>query len=82
MSNSKRERMIIRNTPVIDSKYKEIWQRAFAKLRVKRLLYNFSNEMQLFGTTVNIDDEDVQIEVNALLKKLKRSATEEELLAS
>jgi hypothetical protein len=35
----------IRDIPVVDSKYLPVWKRAFAKIKARLLLKNFSNDI-------------------------------------
>jgi hypothetical protein len=80
ISSTERQRLVIRSTPVIGSKYLDVWHRAYSKIKVKRMLANFSAELQLFGTDINdIEDEGMSNEVNALLKNMRRANTEQDL---
>ena len=40
----------IRDIPVIDSKYKHVWQRAYQLTRAKNVLARFSGDLKLYGT--------------------------------
>jgi hypothetical protein len=45
LTGSERERFIIRNTPVVDAKYLDVWHRAFSKIKVQLMLKRFSSEI-------------------------------------
>ena len=40
----------IRDIPVVDSKYKHIWQRAFSTIKARNILAWFLGEIRLYGT--------------------------------
>lgn len=54
MTPRTRAKWRIRNTPVVDSKYLPVWKKIRTKLKMKKLLGALTNQIQVFGTTVQV----------------------------
>jgi hypothetical protein len=69
LSPKSKKKYVIRNTPVINSKYLGVWQRARVKLRLARALGQMNEDIKLFGTnmaTISLESKNSDIE--SLLK--------------
>ena len=81
MNSEERRKWTVRNTPVIDSKYKDVWKRLRIKIRTKRMLGNLGREIQLFGTGVHQGvelDDLLSLQIEHLVKKTNKQVEPEE----
>ena len=64
--------MIVRKVPASNSKYKDLWQKAFFRIRFNKSMDRWRKEMNLFGTTVDKKDD---INENAAVTLLNRATS-------
>ena len=50
LPDEKRESYIIRNTPVVNSKYLPVWKRVRAKLQMQKVFGGMKNDLLIYGT--------------------------------
>ena len=68
LSSTAREKWIIRNTPVVGSKYLPVWKHVRAKLRAKMMMKHLQTELQLFGaSTIPIESEELHLQMHKLV---------------
>ena len=69
LSSTAREKWIIRNTPVIDSKYLPVWKRLHAKVRAKLSIKHLQTELQLFGaSTLPMANDQLRQQVDKIVR--------------
>ena len=83
MPSTERDRWVIRHTPVLNSKYLDVWKRLKLKVRTKMMLGSLNREIQLFGTNIRKGDDlddllSQQIETLVRRKETNVKQTDEE----
>ena len=58
LSSTARRRLQVRNTPVKDCKYLQVWRRVRAKLRSELSLGRLRKDLNLFGTSLVLENDD------------------------
>ncbi|CAG9311826.1 unnamed protein product [Blepharisma stoltei] len=70
LSSTERKKRETRNTPVINSKYLDVWKRTRLKLRTKLLIQHICAEVNLYGTSGSLFHQDsMKTNIEALVKK-------------
>jgi CRP-like cAMP-binding protein len=81
MNSDERRKWDVRNTPVTDAKYKDVWKRLRIKIRTKRMLGSLGREILLFGTGVHQGgelDDMLSVQIERLVKKKDQKTEPEE----
>jgi hypothetical protein len=60
LSENTNAEMNVRDLPV-ESKYLAVWHRAFAKIKSRMMLRNFHADINLFGTGIGGDDDEMGV---------------------
>ncbi|CAG9311827.1 unnamed protein product [Blepharisma stoltei] len=75
LSSTERKNRDMRNTPVVNSKYLDVWKRARLKLRTKLLIQHICAEVNLYGTSGSLFHQDsMKTNIEALVKKSENYA--------